>query len=370
MFASNNFKVVKILLNKSIFDEHIVHIILKYYWDILDNKKKLLSNWVDKRKLTSLIYKNKYAFHYICENRECYIDWNILSSNPDAMYLLEMHKDNINWSRLCKNPGAIELLKNNKDQIIWKELSHNTNAFDLLKERVDYEHSLTINDYIKLYNKVDWMVLSKYKNEKIVELIEKRIIYESKISSIDYEYLNYNEHLNWAEISSNPFAIKIIQKYMNLIHMDKLSTNPNAIEILTNNMSIINWVSLSTNPNAINLLKKNKRKIHWANLCLNPNAIKLIKEQIELEKTGIYDRSNSIDWCNLCLNPNAIDIIKENKNKIDWFNLCINSNVIETKELIKEKMIEESNKDISKLNWYVLSSNPEIFEDEQMPLIN
>ena len=108
MFASNNFKVVKILLNKSVFDEHIVHMILKYYWEILDNKKKLLSNWVDKRKLTSLIYKNKYSLHYIWENRECYIDWNILSSNPDAIYLLKMHKDNINWSRLCKNSGAID----------------------------------------------------------------------------------------------------------------------------------------------------------------------------------------------------------------------------------------------------------------------
>jgi hypothetical protein len=342
MFASNNFKVVRILLNKSIFDEHIVHMILKYYWDMLDNKRKLLSSWVDKRKLTSLIYKNKYALDYILENRECYIDWNILSSNPDAMYLLKMHKDNINWSRLCKNSGAIELLRTNKDQIIWNELSH---------------------------NKIDWMILSKYKNERIVELIEKRIIYEKKISSRDYEYLNYNEHLNWAEISSNPFAIKIIQKHMNLIHWDKLSTNPNAIEILTNNISKINWINLSKNPNAIEILTNNKRKIHWANLCLNPNAIELLKTQIELEKTGIYDRSNSIDWSNLCLNPNAISIIKENKNKINWFNLCANSNVIETKELIKEKTIEESNKDITKLNWYVLSSNPEIFEDEPMPLV-
>ena len=113
MFASNNFKVVKILLNKSVFDEHIVHIILKYYWDILDNKKKLLSNWVDKRKLTSLIYKNKYSLHYIWENRECYIDWNILSSNPDAIYLLKMHKDNsivVTSSQFAEIPLFIILL--------------------------------------------------------------------------------------------------------------------------------------------------------------------------------------------------------------------------------------------------------------------
>jgi len=37
--------------------------------------------------------------------------------------------------------------------------------------------------------------------------------------------------------------------------------------------------------------------------------------------------------------------------------------------LIKGKIVEEPNKDITKLNWYVLSSNPEIFEDEPMPLL-
>jgi len=34
--AVKRFNVVKIILNKSIFDENIIHMILKYYWDILD----------------------------------------------------------------------------------------------------------------------------------------------------------------------------------------------------------------------------------------------------------------------------------------------------------------------------------------------
>jgi len=57
----------------------------------------------------------------------------------------------------------------------------------------------------------------------------------------------------------------------------------------------------------------------------------LIENEEELD-----DLDNKIDWDNLCLNPNAIDLLKENQDEIDW---------------------------------YYLSSNPSIFEDEPMPTI-
>jgi len=56
----------------------------------------------------------------------------------------------------------------------------------------------------------------------------------------------------------------------------------------------------------------------------------LIENEEELD-----DLDNKIDWDNLCLNPNAIDLLKENQDEIDW---------------------------------YYLSSNPSIFEDEPMSL--
>jgi len=371
-FASNNFKVVSRILEKSIFDEHIIHIILKYYWDILDNKQKILCNWVDKSKLTNLIYKNKYAINYIYVNNMSYIDWNILSSNPNAISLLKHNKEKINWSMLSKNPGAIEILKQHKDLIIWNDLSYNINAINLIEERVNYEHSLCVNEYIKLYNKLNWMVLSKYKNLKIVSLIEKRIIYENKFSTKDYDYLNYNEQLNWEEISSNPFAIEIIKKYFNRVYMNKFCRNPNIFEIIEVGFSI-NWFELSSNPNAIKFLQKNISKIHWSKLCSNPNAIELIQNRIVFENNNphTYDRSNCIDWNELSLNPNAIKILEQNKDKINWYKLCMNSNVEETIELIKNRAIYESklNNGISKLNWFVLSSNPKIFEEESMPKI-
>jgi hypothetical protein len=40
--SENNFKVVNIILNKSSFDENVIHLILNYYWLMLDNKHKVL----------------------------------------------------------------------------------------------------------------------------------------------------------------------------------------------------------------------------------------------------------------------------------------------------------------------------------------
>jgi len=64
--ATRKFKIVKFLLSKSIFDENIIHIILQYYWNILDGKKKILLNWIDINDL----------------------DWSSLSENKNAIHLL------------------------------------------------------------------------------------------------------------------------------------------------------------------------------------------------------------------------------------------------------------------------------------------
>jgi len=56
---STKFKVVKLILDKSIFDENVIHIILKLYWDLLP-KKKILLDWIPLDK----------------------IDWKLLSINP------------------------------------------------------------------------------------------------------------------------------------------------------------------------------------------------------------------------------------------------------------------------------------------------
>jgi len=109
-FAVKRFNVVRNILDKSIFDENIIHIILKYYWKDLKNKRKILLDWID-------------------------LDWNNLSANINAIDLLENNQDKIDWESLCLNPNAINLLKENQNKIDWYLLSQNKNAINLLHLR-------------------------------------------------------------------------------------------------------------------------------------------------------------------------------------------------------------------------------------------
>ena len=84
--AVKRFNIVKIILNKSIFDENVIQIILKYYWKDLKNKRKVLLDWIDIE----------------------WLSWDALSANPNAMDLFENNQDKINWSWLSKNPSIFE----------------------------------------------------------------------------------------------------------------------------------------------------------------------------------------------------------------------------------------------------------------------
>ena len=105
--AIKQFNIVKFFLNKSIFDDNIIHKILIYYWNILDNKNKILLNWIDINKL----------------------NWNTLSRNKNAINLLEKNQDKINWGYLSTNPNAMHLLANNNRKIVWYKLSENSSIF-------------------------------------------------------------------------------------------------------------------------------------------------------------------------------------------------------------------------------------------------
>ena len=85
------------------------------------------------------------------------LNWEFLVRNPNAIDLIKERIDyenslskeeydslpfKINWSSLCKNPEAIDLLDANQDNIDWSLLSYNPNAIHLLEIRVKYELSL------------------------------------------------------------------------------------------------------------------------------------------------------------------------------------------------------------------------------------
>jgi hypothetical protein len=70
----------------------------------------------------------------------------------------------------------------------------------------------------------------------------------------------------------SPYIIPFLENnslYFDERHWNNLSSNPYAIDILEKNQNLINWYLLSANPNAINILEKNQEKIKWSQLPLN-----------------------------------------------------------------------------------------------------
>ena len=93
------------------------------------------------------------------------LDWKKLSSNPNAIQLLEANPDKICWSKLSKNPNpnALKLLQANPEKIDWWNLSFNPNldAIELLKKnqnKICWSHlssnpSIFTYDYEGIKNK-------------------------------------------------------------------------------------------------------------------------------------------------------------------------------------------------------------------------
>ena len=65
------------------------------------------------------------------------VNLGCLSSNPNAIHLLEKNLDKVDWCWLSGNPNAIHILEKNLDKINWEMLSMNPNAIHLLA-KLDY----------------------------------------------------------------------------------------------------------------------------------------------------------------------------------------------------------------------------------------
>ena len=175
------------------------------------------------------------------------IDWRNLSSNPNAIDLLEANPDKIFWHNLSSNPNAIPLFKANPLKIDWASLSKNPNAISLLEA---------------LPTKISWYWLSA--NPNAIPLLEANPL-----------------KIDWHSLSQNPNAISLLEANPEKIVWYWLSQNPNAISLLEANPEKIVWKQLSQNPNAISLLEANPEKIDWLWLSQNPNAISLLEANPE-----------------------------------------------------------------------------------------
>ena len=60
------------------------------------------------------------------------MDWHLLSTNSNAIHILEKNLDKVDWHKLSKNPNAIPILEKHLDKEDWSALSENPNAIPLL----------------------------------------------------------------------------------------------------------------------------------------------------------------------------------------------------------------------------------------------
>jgi len=136
------------------------------------------------------------------------IDWQQISSNPNAIELLMANPEEIDWETLSANPGAIELLKANPEEIYWSMLSENPNAIELLKanpKKINWQMLSGNPNAIELLKanpkKIFWGRL--YENENALELIKERYEYELSLTPEEYESLEEEEKLDWKTLSAN-----------------------------------------------------------------------------------------------------------------------------------------------------------------------
>ena len=273
----------------------------------------ILEKIVEKYKTT---FKTKYVLKdWVLElDDEDYgvylddIDWESLSSNPNAIDLLQKYSHKINWSWLSgnTNPRAIEMLKTHSHLIDWRVLSANPAAIDMLKSKIEKESKMNERQLEKLKDKIDWDMLSQNPNPEAIKILKAN-----------------PDNINLDFLSANPAAIDILKANTDDISWYELSanTNPEAIELLKTKFYKINWELLSANPAGIDLLKTYPGNIKWNYLSQNPNAIKMLKKKIDEEnkmseyKLEDLEDFQKISWEMLSSNPAAIDLLEANKNK-------------------------------------------------------
>ena len=305
------FHTVRFLLNKTVFDDNVINIILYYYWDIISDKKLVMLDWINTTLLDTHNSNDRYE------------SWYNISKNPNAISFIEENMDMVCWCRLVKNPSAMHLLEENTVQIAyadcWENLFSNIHGIDFFLNNTDkfmeynYDPSWDKNDYDELINTViEEGIVAMCKNPNVISLINKD----------DPDILYTGQLVYWDALSSNPNAIHLLEANQHKINWSNLSKNPNAIHLLEANKHRINWANLSKNPNAIHLLEENQDKINWANLSKNPNAIHLLEAN-----------KDKIDWSDLSKNPNAIELLEANKDKIDWSNIYRNPSIFHRKPM-------------------------------------
>jgi hypothetical protein len=442
--SSPDIELIKKLKEKVDIDNPLLRLSIEDYTQMCENKKlfnmmvKILDT--DKKKLAkickniNILKDNINSSPESIKNKMKMKKMSILDL-PDDMrkkiveicakeYIYVLHdwipSHYIIMKNLSANYNAIDFfsLPENQKHINYSKLSKNTNpeAIKLIKERLLIEKDIPYEILQKEENKIDWDILlensvainglekefeeyfMKGKKKDLLNLLNNE---NSKAIKILKKLLKSGKYINddidWDCISGNPSpeAFKLLKKNINKINWKYLSTNthPKAIKLLEKEIEKhmewnfeeldnyaeldddkkIDWEFISSNPKTIHILikkwknerrlmrfdieKYNKLKnlnmiISWEYVSDNPEAIKLIKKKIKLEdklsENRYYNLSKfeKINWSVLSSNPNAVEILSlpENEDWINWTILTKNPNAM---KLIKKKIIKEESLSLS-----------------------
>ncbi len=169
----------------------------------------------------------------------------------------------------------------------------------------------------------DYIELLSWYSEKTILLNPQAIpLIRANIDKI-------NTKTQWRLLSSNPYAISIIEENLDKVDWSELSKNPNAINIIEKNLDKVDWYYLSINPNAKHIIENNLDKIekYWTIMSLKSNNIELLEKNLD-----------KIDWEHLSLNRHAKLILEKNLDKIDWSTIHENLGAIDIIEKNVEKL--------------------------------
>jgi hypothetical protein len=98
------------------------------------------------------------------------IYWYFLSSNPNAIHILEQNINKIDWNKFSANPNALHILSqpHNSHKIDWKNLSQNSGLFEL-----------------------DYIAMSRQRTNIIAQELMTKALHPSRVSKwLDYHLKN------------------------------------------------------------------------------------------------------------------------------------------------------------------------------------
>ena len=279
----------------------------KIDWDNLSGNENGI--WLLQKYLEGKIVKREKKVY----NFDNCLDSEFDSENDSYRNESYRIQEEINWSKLSKNPNAIPILEKHKDKIDELSICLNPNAMHLIGEIISPNWSV----YSSLY----WSLLCCNTNPEAIAFVEKHG---------DPKYIDY-----WS-LSKNPGAVDFLEKEPEKIKWPYLSMNPNPriCPFLETNPDKIDWRKLSREMSAIEILEKNIDKIDWEELSMNRGAVHILKAN-----------TDKIVWRSICYNhnPKAVDLLKNNMDKMDpynWTILSMNPGIFELDYEALKKRIE------------------------------